>query len=50
MAYEFVGLLSDLRYALDPAVATSSSTAEASGSPSIAQASICREVGGGGAS
>ena len=33
---------------LDPAVATSSSTTEASGSPSISQASICRGSGGGG--
>ena len=31
---------------LDPAVATSSSTTEASGSPSIAQAAICRGGGG----
>ena len=33
---------------LDPAVATSSSTTEASGSPSILQASICGGRGGGG--
>ena len=32
---------------LDPAVATSSSTTEASGSPSILQASICGGEGGG---
>ena len=33
---------------LDPAVATSCSTTEASGSPSILQASICGGRGGGG--